>query len=141
MKTQKVQTLYVRWKGKKLKIPGGWELRIPEILELDPFTTNAYSRYFQRAKGYDKFEAEKKVREVFSDLLASNWYRMQTLSIRRWAKQYAKSYPELVRADGTLEGFKPEEFQNLYVPGANTGRAGKVSAKKLFREMAGEEVE
>lgn len=141
MKTTKMPTLYVNVKGRKkpLRIPGGWLLRVPEISALDPTTQRAYESFFKRSKGLTDAEAHAKVLKIFSDLLASSWYRMQVLAIKRWAKVYAGAYPEKVRENGELEGFAPEKLQSLYVPGSNYGKSGKTAARTLFREMANEE--
>ena len=119
---------------KRLKIPGGWDLRIPEIEKFDSMTQKIYGRYHQ-SRGMTQLRAEQEVLNTFNEMWRIQWIRYQTNSVRYWAKKYAQRFPQMVEQDGTLTGFRAGWVQDTYVPGMNPGKAGKVVMNNLLKKM------
>lgn len=137
MKTLTMPDLSTRLKGpirKRLKIPGGWKLNLPEATGFDPVTMKAYGRYFQ-TQGLSPIQAEAEVLKTMNKVFQGAWLRYIGTSVRYWARKYAAKFPANIQRDGTLKGFKPELLQNSYIPSKIVGRSGKVHVNKLLSEM------
>lgn len=126
-------------KKKRIKAKGGWFLRIPDIETFDSLTMKIYGRFHQ-SQGMTPVRAEKEVLDTFNEMWQVAWVRYQTNSLRYWMKRYAERFPLKVQEDGFLEDFRPEWIQDTYVPGMNSGKAGKKIMNDLLGKMArGEE--
>lgn len=128
-----------------IKIPGGWEARIPEITKMDATTSLSYGRFFQ-SQGLSSLKAEEAMLESMNKVFERGWKRYLGISIRRWAQVYARKYPEKLKLlwkkgkmeTYVLEGFDPERMQYTYIPDARVGRRGKTKANAALAEMAKE---
>lgn len=109
-----------------IHIPAGWEARVPQVTP-DAETIRAYASYFQR-QGLRPAEAEQAVHEMVQEVFEGGWMMKLRLSLARWAEIYENRF-------GTMEGFRPEVMQQAFVPGENTGRAGKAYVNSMLREM------
>lgn len=120
----------IKRKKPRITIPGGWIARIPSVT-LPRSEADAYINYFVHSKGMSPVAAERHITEVMQNIFTKGWL----LGLREMLILRAIEYKELF---GTLEGFDPETLQAAYVPGENTGRAGKPVVRKMLLLM-GEE--
>jgi len=132
IKMPELTTLY----GKvRLRIPAGWICNVPQPETYDPITLLSYSRFFIAQKGMTKRKAEKEVVQRMNKLFERAWLRHVCRSIRRYARIYARKFPDRVGKNGILAGFRPDWLQNAYIPEENMGRRGKKSIKEMFGRM------
>lgn len=125
----------VRGKRMKLRLPGGWMAKVPEV-EAIAADERIYTRYFQAHHSLPPAKAKAEARRMIQKVQESGYLRKLADGMRYWMEKYARQWPEKVREDGTLEGFDPAVMQNACVPFENVGRRGKPHAERLMREMA-----
>ena len=119
-----------------LRIPGGWLAQIPELI--DPAYTEALTAYYYQTYSRLGTEAEARswARAIQVRLGGGEFVQRLRAFIRRQATTYSKRFPDLVREDGTLQGFRPESLQRAFVPYDKPGRRGKAALRGLLAGMA-----
>lgn len=99
-----------------LHIPGGWEVKVPEVAVIDADLA-PFVQYFMR-DGYLPEDARRKAEMAMQRVWTRAWLQGLKEAIALLAKDY-------MHIHGTLAGFDPAALQGAYVPGDNTGRAGR----------------
>ena len=125
MKTRKAKD--IRRKKGNIRIPGGWTIKIPSI-EMKEGEKDAYVKYLSKSHGTPPQLAERKIQASMQKVFDRGWM----IGLREMLVDRAAEYRSIF---GDLEGFDPERLQGAYVPGENTGRAGKPVVRRLLVQM------
>ena len=126
----KVMMTDIRRRRQKIKIPGGWIAKVPSI-QLKNEDRDAFIRYYQSARGVSPIRAEEVIDDAMQGIFVKGWL----LGLREMLVIRAQEYRTIF---GTLDGFDPAKIQAAYVPGENTGRAGKPVVRKMLLLMGRE---
>lgn len=130
--------LTTTYRGRELRLDGGWIVSVPEIRVVESDEMFHGLVKYRMQDGLDGDEAEQDVKERIRHQHRQAWQRGARYSIRRWMKVYAKKFPRLVTEGGELRGFDPQPLADRWFPGENKGRAGKEDCRVLLVEMGKE---
>lgn len=114
-------------KDPPLTIKGGWMIKVPEV-EMREAEQEAYVKYLNKAHGMSPITASKVVSEATQRAFTTAFKQKLRDMLFTRADEYVAMY-------GDLRGFDPERLQAAYVPGENTGRAGKPVVRRLLQLM------
>lgn len=128
--------LQTNWRQRTLFVPGGWMATVPEVTP-DPQALQAFQRYLE-ADGMTPALARLTALDTIQGVFEAGYLRGIRNMLYSRVKDYADRWPQLVREDGTLEGFDPERLQGAYFPFERVGRRGKSFVDIMLGEMAKE---
>ena len=135
-------TTTITFKGMSaiLFIPGGWSVAVPTVTPDNDSLSQITHKY--TSEGMEWNQARQRALTIIQRTFEEGWLRGLKAAVRRWAKEYADRWPELVEGSLsddpglTLAGFDPEELAPWYAPQDNPGKAGKPGRHKEMERMA-----
>lgn len=119
---------------KKYRIPAGWVLLVPDFSASQDYA-DALTGVLMPRYAYNRDKASTEARERIDDLGRSAFVRQLRLFMIRCADDYARRFPDLVKADRTLRGFDASLMSKAFVPFRRT--AGRNPHPEIFRILSG----
>lgn len=122
--------------GKKaVVVPAGWKAPVPVIYAIDTEMQQAMTRYFQQS-GMLPGKATERTQTTLQLTLESAYKKHYGDAIRRYARHYARRFPHLHQADGSLLGFQPEVMCVACQPHEQVTQRRKAYVRATMAEMA-----
>lgn len=133
-----VTTKHPRDDDKRLCLPAGWTIHVPEI---EPQTEdNLFQQYVEYELRSRRFRAEAQTaaRRTLQKFWTRKWVAAVKEDVRYYMRKYASRYPSNVAENGELFGFEPAEVALWFYPDKNVGRRGQNFLASEFARMAEE---